>query len=99
MTMCRNSNEVAIENWAKFSSGGRLKEEGYILPISVLPTLTKHLALRKDVFRMEDGTIIVQGDHSLALEAQNILPLGEKYSTHGIGWWPLMSILDRLRNF
>ena len=46
---------------------GRLKEKGEILPISVLPTFTKHLALRKDVSGM-DGTILVQGDHSMALE-------------------------------
>ena len=46
---------------------GRLNEEGDILPISILPTLTKHLALRKDVSGM-DGTIMVQGDLSMALE-------------------------------
>ena len=52
---------------------GRLKEEGDILPISLLPTLTKHIALREDVSRM-DSTIMVQGDHSMALENQKILP-------------------------
>ena len=46
----------------------RLMEEGDIFPISVLPTLTKHLALREDVSGMEDGTIMVQGDHSMDLE-------------------------------
>ena len=46
---------------------GRLKEEGDILPISILPTLTKHLALREDVSGM-DGTIRVQEGHSMALE-------------------------------
>ena len=70
---------------------GRLKEEGDILPTSSLPTLTPHLALRYDVSGMEDGTIMVQGDHSLAFEALKILPLGEKSSTHGRGWWPLIA--------
>ena len=53
---------------------GRLKEEGDILPILVLPTLTKKIAQREDVPGMDDGTIMVQGDHSMDLENQNILP-------------------------
>ena len=64
---------------------GSLKEEVEIIPISILPTLTKHIALREDVLGM-DGTIMVQGDHSMALENQKILPHREGYSTHGRGW-------------
>ena len=45
---------------------GRLKEGG-ILPLSSLPTLTTHFALREDATGMEDGTIMVQGDYSLTL--------------------------------
>ena len=78
---------------------GRIKEEGDILPISVLPTLTKYLALREDVSGMDDGTIMVQGDHSMALENQKILPHREEYSTYGRGWWPLMHTLAKLRKF
>ena len=64
---------------------GRLKDEGEILPILVLPTLTKHLVMREDVSGMEDGTIIVQEEHSMALENQGILPHREGYSTYGRG--------------
>ena len=63
---------------------GRLKEEGGILLISILPTLTKNLALREDVSGM-DGTIMVQGDHSMALENEKILPHREVSSTYGRG--------------
>ena len=41
---------------------GRLKEEGDILPISSLPTLTPHIVLREDATWMEDGIIMVKGD-------------------------------------
>ena len=48
---------------------------------------------------MEDGTLIVQEDYSLTLEAHKMFSLGEKSSTHGRGWWPLMHTLAKLRNF
>ena len=48
---------------------GRLEEEGDILPLSSLPTLTPHIALREYASWLEDGTIMVQGDYSLNLEA------------------------------
>ena len=78
---------------------GRLKEEGEILPLSSLPTLTPHLALREDATGIEDDTIIVQGDYSLTVEAQKMFSFGEKYSTHGIGGWPLMHALAKLGKF
>ena len=51
---------------------GRLKEVGDILPLSSLPTLTPHLALREDATGMKDGNIMVQGGYSLTLEAQKM---------------------------
>ena len=78
---------------------GRLKEEGEILPISSLPTLMSYSALGEDVSRMEDGTIMVQGDHSMALENQRILPHRKEYSPFCREWWPLMHALARLRRF
>ena len=76
---------------------GRLKEEGYILPISVLPTLTPHISLREDASGMEDGTIMVQGDHFIALQTQKILPHMEKSSTYDRSWWPLMHTLAKTK--
>ena len=59
-------DQVGVKTLGGFGTAqrilGRLKEEGYILPLSSLPTLTAHLALREDAKRMEDGTIMVQGD-------------------------------------
>ena len=78
---------------------GRLKEEVKILPISSLPTLTPHLALREDSSGMDDGTIMVQGDYSLTWDVQKIFSLGDKYSTHGRRWWPLMHTLAKFMMF
>ena len=46
----------------------RLKEEGGILPFSALPTLTTYSALTEVAAMMEDGTTMVQEDHSMDLE-------------------------------
>ena len=64
---------------------GRLKEEGDILPISSLPTLISYYAMGGDFYWMEDGTIMVQGDHSMALENQRILPQRKESSPFGRG--------------
>ena len=77
----------------------RLKEEGYILPILVLPTLTKQLVLRGDVLGMDYGTIMVQGGYSMAVENLNILPHREEYSIYCRGLWTLMHTLAKLRKF
>ena len=77
----------------------RPKEEGGILPISLLPNLTKHLALRENVSGMDDGTIMVQGDYCMAFKNQKILSHREEYSIYGRGWWPLMHTLAKPRRF
>ena len=47
---------------------GRLKEEGDILQLPSLPTLSSHTALRRNVAALENDTIMRQGVHSLAME-------------------------------
>ena len=54
---------------------GRLKEEGDILPISLLPTLTTHLVMIKYVSGM-DGTIMVQRDLPWIWRIRRYFPIG-----------------------
>ena len=78
---------------------GELKEEGDILPLSSLSTLSSHTALRGNVARLEDDTIKGQGDHSLAMETQKMISFREKSSIHDKIWWPHMHALIKPRRY
>ena len=77
----------------------RLKEERDILSFSASPTLTTYTVLTKFAATMENGTTMVQGDYSMDLKKQRILPLRKESSMYWSIWRPLMLTLAKIRRF